>query len=129
MLNEKYEVDMVKKTLSEHSADEKLAVCVSRALDKSLDDIDELRLQRLKNARVHALNQSHDQSSGAARKWISLRVAASVAVLLLIPVAMHQDLFNSSGDQDLEVVVQEVPYSTEEMDDIEMLMALEDSDA
>lgn len=114
--------------ISERSVDEKLAASVSQALDKSLDEIDELSLQRLKNARAHALNHSRDQSSRPSRKWISLGVAASLAALLLIPLATQQHL-NSIDDQDLEVVTQEIPYSQEEMDDIEMLMALEDSDA
>ena len=115
---------MANKNLPEHAADEKFAATVSEALDKSLADIDEMSLQRLKNARAHALNQS-----APSRKWISLSVAASLAALLLIPVVSHQYLSVSSDEQDLEVVAQEVPYSTEEMDDLEMLMALEDSDA
>ena len=113
---------MENKILSALSADEKLATSLSQTLDKSLVDVDELSLQRLKNARTHALNQSAKPS----RKWISLSVAASLAALLLIPLVANQ---NFSGDQDLEVVVQEIPYSPEEMDDIEMLMALEDFDA
>ena len=116
---------MENKILSALSADEKLATSLSQTLDKSLVDVDELSLQRLKNARTHALNQSAKPS----RKWISLSVAASLAALLLIHLVANQHLFNFSGDQDLEVVVQEIPYSPEEMDDIEMLMALEDFDA
>jgi hypothetical protein len=121
---QKIEVDMANKNLPEQAADERFAATVSETLDKSLVDIDEMSLQRLKNARAHALNQA-----APSRKWISLSVAASLAALLLIPVVSHQYLSGSSDEQDLEVVVQEVPYSTEEMDDLEMLMALEDSDA
>lgn len=116
---------MVNKTLPEQSIDEKFAARVSQTLDESLSDIDDLSLQRLKNARAHALNQSPKVS----RKWVSLSVAASIAALLLIPIAAHQHLFMPSAEQDLDVLAQEVPYSMEEMDDIEMLMALEDSDA
>ncbi len=116
---------MVNKTVPEQSADEKFAARVGQTLDKSLLDIDDVSVQRLKNARAYALNQS----SKPSRKWISLSVAASLAVLLLIPLVTHQHLFISSAEQDLDVLAQEIPYSMEEMDDIEMLMALEDSDA
>lgn len=122
------EVDMANK-ISERTIDERIAVSVSQTLDKSLDDIDELSLQRLKNARAYALNQSHSHSSKSSRKWISLSVAASLAALMLIPLSTHRNLLNISGDQDLEIVSQDVPYSAEEMDDIDMLMALEDFDA
>lgn len=109
---------------SNSSTDEVLAASVIQALDKSLDDIDDLSLQRLKNARKQALNQSAKTS----RKWIPLSVAASFTALLLIPVAVHQYSLSISSDQDLEIVSQEVPYSTEEMDDIDMLMSVEDID-
>lgn len=115
---------MVNKNLPEQDADEKFAAAVSQTLDKSLADIDDINVQRLKNARVRALS-----SSSPSRKWISLSVAASLAVLLLIPLVEHQHLLSSSVEQELDVVTQEVPYSAEELDDIEMLMALEDSDA
>jgi hypothetical protein len=105
--------------------DKKLVVNLVQTLDESLDDIDELSLQRLKNARLKALNYS----AKSTRKWVPLSVAASVAALLLIPVAIHQYSANSVGEQDVEIVSQDVPYSAEEMDDIEMLMALEGGDA
>jgi hypothetical protein len=76
-------------------------------------------------ARVKALAYS----PAAARKWVSLSVAASVAILLLVPIIMHQHSLNSSLEPELEIVSQELPISTEEMDDIDMLMALEDTDA
>jgi len=115
---------MVNKNLPEQDADEKFAAAVSQTLDKSLADIDEINAQRLKNARARALN-----SSSLSRKWIPLSVAASLAALLLIPLIEHQHLLPSSAEQELDVVTQEVPYSVEELDDIDMLMALEDSDA
>lgn len=96
---------------------------VNQSLDKSLDDIDELNMQRLKNARVKALSRS------TKSKWIVLSAAASVAALLLIPIATHHLSSKSAIDAELEFVAQEVPISAEEMDDIEMLMALEDTDA
>ena len=110
---------------SDRSADATFAASLAQALDKSLDDVDDLSLQRLKNVRAQALSQPVN----ASRKWISLSVAASVAALLLIPIVIHQSSSNSSSDQELEVVSQEVPYSVEEMDDIEMLMSLEETDA
>jgi hypothetical protein len=133
------EVDMSDKKLSPElsAADENLAVILSQALDKSLDDIDAVSLQRLKNARLQALHQSNKPS----RQWLPLSIAASVAALLLIPI-LFQQLSGSKQDLDLasqqvlfvqenflqESVAQEVPLSSQELDDLEMLMALEDSD-
>lgn len=114
------------------AADEKLALMLSQTLDKSLDDIDVVSLQRLKNARLQALYQPNKST----RQWLPLSIAASVAVLLLIPI-MFQQLSSSKPDLDLasqqslfmqENLSQEVPLSFQEMDDLEMLMALEDSD-
>ena len=128
------EVDMSDKKLSPglSAADEKLAIALSQTLDKSLDDIDAVSLQRLKNARLQALHHSNRP----ARQWLSLSVAASVAALLLVPI-MFQQLSSSKPDLDLasqqapfmqESLSPEVPLSLQEMDDLEMLMALEDSD-
>ncbi|MFO1387553.1 hypothetical protein [Cellvibrio sp.] len=96
---------------------------VNQALDKSLDDIDELSLQRLKNARVKAL------STSSRSKWIALSAAASIAALLLIPVATQHFSNKATIDSELEIAAQDIPLSAEEMDDIDMLMALEDTDA
>ncbi len=106
-------------------ADQVLIAAVNQSLDKGLDDIDELNLQRLKNARIKALNHS----PVATRKWVPLSVAASVAALLLIPVMMHQYSVDSAIEPELEIVSQEMPISAEEMDDIDMLMTLEGGDA
>ncbi|HOY23778.1 MAG TPA: hypothetical protein PK002_11530 [Cellvibrio sp.] len=106
--------------------DEKLAKVLSQTLDKSLDDIDAVSLQRLKHARVHALHQPIKRS----RQWLPLSVAASIAALLLIPILV-QPLFDSKQALDLasqDIFSQEVPLSSQELDDLEMLMALEDSD-
>lgn len=119
------------------AADEKLAAILSQTLDKSLDDIDDISVQRLKNARLQALHQSNKPS----RQWLPLSIAASVAALLLIPI-MFQQLSSSTPNIELaaqpipfiqegfvqENLSQEVPFSPQEMDDLEMLMALEDSD-
>ncbi len=128
------EVDMSVKKLSPElsAADEKLAVILSQTLDKSLDDIDDVSLQGLKNARLQTLHQSNKPS----RHWLPLSVAASVAALLLIPI-MFQQLSSSKQDVDLalqevpflqESLAQEVPLSSQELDDLEMLMALEGGD-
>jgi len=109
----------------ETNRDEKLVAAIARTLDKSVNDIDDFSLQRLKSARENAL--SHSQKP--ARTWINFRVAASVAVLALIPVAFHQYSQIGFVDQDMEVVSQDVPFSAEEMDDIEMLMSLDGDDA
>jgi cytochrome c-type biogenesis protein CcmH/NrfG len=110
---------------SDSNADEKLATAITHTLDKSVIDIDEVSVRRLKNARENAL--SHLQKP--SRTWINFRVAASLAVLMLIPVMFHQYSQTGLLDQDMEVVSQDVPYSAEEMDDIEMLMSLDGDDA
>jgi len=110
---------------NDSKADQKLIDAINQSLDKSLDEIDELNLQRLRNARAKALNNSQAKN----RKWVSLSVAASVAALLLIPVVLNQDSGNSNIEPELEIVSQEIPVSAEEMDDLDMLMALEDTDA
>jgi hypothetical protein len=127
-----------KKLPSEQSPiDEKLATTISCTLDKSLDDIDDISLQRLKNARLQALRHSNK----SMRQWLPLSIAASVAALLLIPI-LFQQLSGSKQELDLasqqvpfaqenfsqESLAQEVPLSSQELDDLEMLMALEDSD-
>jgi hypothetical protein len=127
-----------KKLPSEQSPiDEKLATTISCTLDKSLDDIDDISLQRLKNARLQALRHSNK----SMRQRLPLSIAASVAALLLIPI-LFQQLSGSKQELDLvsqqvpfvqenfsqESLAQEVPLSSQELDDLEMLMALEDSD-
>ncbi len=128
----KIEVDMVEKISSgsapnataNANADHALIAAVNQSLDKSLADIDEMSLQRLKNARITALS-----SSQKSRKWVPLSVAASLAALLLIPVVMQHKSATISVEPEFEMVSQEQPISSEEMDDIDMLMALEDTDA
>ncbi len=117
------------------AADEKLALILSETLDKSLDDIDDLSLQRLKNARMQALQPSNKP----ARSWLPLSIAASLAALLLIPILGLQYMQSTNSELDLDVVASELPFSQEglaqeaplssqEMDDLEMLMALEEID-
>jgi hypothetical protein len=118
-----------------HGDDEHLAIVVSHALDKSLDDIDDLSLQRLKNARMQALQKSNKP----ARPWLPLSIAASVAALLLIPILGLQYMQSTNLEQNLDFVASEIPFSqdglvqdaplsSQEMDDLEMLMALEEID-
>ena len=112
-------------SVPQNDADHALLTAINQSLDKSLNDIDEVNLQRLKNARVKALaSPSH-----LTRNWVPLSVAASVAALVLVPVLMHYQSTNTPADQEFEIVSQELPISAEEMDDIDMLMALEDTDA
>lgn len=109
---------------NDNNADETFIKAINQALDKSLDEIDEMNLQRLKSARAKALilpAQNH--------KWVALGVAASIAALLLIPVVFNRDSGNSNIESELEIVSQESPMSAEELDDLDMLMALEDTDA
>jgi len=117
---------MVDKVTSQtdSKSDQVFITAINQSLDKSLDDIDELNLQRLKNARAKALSVN----SMSFGKWASFSVAASIAALLLIPVVMHLQT-DSPIEPELEMVSQEIPISVEEMDDIDMLMALEDTDA
>lgn len=108
----------------EYSADEKLVTAIGQALDESLDEIDDLSAQRLRTARVRALNSSAKSS----RKWVPLSMAASVAALLLIPIVYHQYPFTDAIDPESDIVLHEIPYSAEELDDMEMLMSLGEPD-
>lgn len=116
---------MLKQNEPEHQdkANQVFIQTVTQSLDQSLDDIDELNLQRLKNARAKAL------SSSSKSKWIALSAAASIAALLLIPIATQHFSNKATVDSDLEIAAQDIPLSAEEMDDIDMLMALGDTDA
>jgi len=108
---------------------DELSSLIVNSLDKSLDDIDELSLYRLKNARSNALLVANKSS----RKLVNLSIAASVAALLLVPVLLHQPMKFYASDQDSDLITQTLsqdgPLSPEEMDDVEMMMALEDTDA
>ena len=115
----------------ENQPEKELIATISHTLDKSLDDIDDLSLQRLKSARSNALSRSAAQKT----KWIPFAVAASFAALVLVPFVLQLGSERLGNDLDAEIVLHsepnlsEVPLSSEEMDDIEMLMAMEDVDA
>ncbi|GGY69891.1 hypothetical protein GCM10011613_12820 [Cellvibrio zantedeschiae] len=114
-----------KSPQTDNKADEILVTVITHSLDKSLDDIDELNLQRLKQARANALNFSSIKN----RRWIPLAAVASLAALLLVPFVLQNYPHHSLAESEFEIVSQELPLSSEEMDDIDMLMALEDTDA
>ncbi len=93
------------------------------SLDNSLGELDELTQQRLKSARAKALQQTR---SGSA-KWLALgAAAAAITAVLLVPSFWHS---HSDGLDSDEVAALEVPPSAQELDDLDMLIALEDEDA
>lgn len=102
-----------------------LAQTIAGTLDKSVDQLDDITLQKLKRARENALKQTPK----ASRKWGSLSVAASIAILLIAPVVWQQHQSATFAEQDFDVIAQDIPIDSQEMDDIEMLMAMEDTDA
>jgi hypothetical protein len=112
-------------TESRLNDDKSLTASLVHTLDESLDNIDDLNVQRLKNARLRALGQA----PASDHKWIKLSIAASLAAFVFISIAWHQYPIGSTSEQEVEVVSQDVPYTADEMDDIEMLMALGDGDA
>jgi len=93
-----------------------------RTLNESVAELDEGSLQRLGDARIAAIN-----SSGLAksRKWISASVAASVAMLLCIPMALQHHNSPSLAVQDVEMISPDTLLSPEDLDDIDMLIAME----
>ena len=107
--------------------DEVLVRKISNTLDESLDGLDELTLQRLKKARTSALAQVAVVTPGVNHRRAWLGVAAAVALLLLMPLVWQLQT-TSAPDQDIEMALQEIPPSAEELDDMDMLMALEDTD-
>lgn len=104
---------------------------VVASLDASLDQLDEITLRRLKKTRAAALAQKQIVAEPALRgtsrqKWL-LSMAAGVALLAMVPMAwQHQK--QTTYEQDVEMALQDVPITSEEMDDLDMLMALEDTD-
>lgn len=105
-------------------ADDELVAKIVQTLDQSALDLDELSLQRLKNARVHALAQAPTKLRS---KWMAMSLAASIVALLLIPVAWHQH--NVALNAETEMASQDIPPTAQELDDMDMLMAMEDVDA
>ena len=107
--------------------DEMLAQAISNTLDKSLDGLDELSQQRLKNARAAALAQAAAPKPTISHRRALLGMAAAFALLLLTPLVWQQQT-TPSPVQDIEMALQEIPLTAEELDDLDMLMALEDTD-
>jgi hypothetical protein len=117
MVDRKEKIIQEEKTLLEQT--------IASTLDKSIDRLDDITLQKLKRARANALMQTPKTS----RKWISLSLAASIAILLIAPIAWHQQQNSATAEQDLDVIAQDIPLDAQEMDDMEMLMAMGDTDA
>jgi hypothetical protein len=94
---------------------------LSASLDESVQDIDEVSLVRLKRARAVALQQPKSYR----RTWIAIGVAACFGALLLAPLVWQPQV---TLDVDAAIAL-DIPPSAEELDDLDMLLALEDSDA
>ena len=93
-----------------------------------MTDIDDLSLQRLKNARVNALIHPV-QLTYSSPKWTHFAVAASLIMLIAVPVLWQQHNAQQFSDADAEFISQEMPPAAQELDDMDMLLALDDADA
>lgn len=95
------------------------------SLDESLEGLDELTVQRLKASRIRALEHTR---IGRLGNRIAIGAAAAViAAALLAPALWYQQRLNAT-DVD-EIAALEIPPSAQELDDLDMLIALEDEDA
>jgi hypothetical protein len=92
---------------------------IVNTLDKSLAEIDDMTVQRLKNTRAIALAKKN------LPKWIHLAVAASFMLLIAIPVIWKKNHFDASRNTPTEFISQELPPAAQELDDIDMLMAID----
>jgi hypothetical protein len=129
-LNKFFEVKM--KTKNTLKSNEELAQTLAQTLDKSLAEIDDLSLQRLKNARAQALADSHGRLLGStyfSAQLIRFGVAASLIMLLAVPILWQRHNAQQLSDLDIELVSQEIPPAAQELDDMDMLMAMDDIDA
>ena len=112
------------KNETELKNDAQFAQILAQTLDASLHDIDELNLQRLKKARTHALSSSTRSSS----KWIALSVAASLLMLVAAPAIWQQKNVQNVAELNAELISADAPLGAQELDDIDMLMAMDDGD-
>lgn len=116
------------KNEAELNSDDKFAKTLAHTLDKSLADIDDLNLQRLKNARANAFINSA-QLTYSSPKWTHFAVAASLIMLIAAPVLWQQHNAQQFNDADAEFISQEMPPAAQELDDMDMLLAMDDADA
>lgn len=120
------------KTETRLKANEELAQTLAHTLDKSLTEIDDLSLQRLKNARAEALAASPVQllkSTYFSSRSARFGVAASLIMLLAVPVLWQRHNAQQLSDQEGDLISQEIPPAAQELDDMDMLMAMGDIDA
>jgi hypothetical protein len=108
------------------SADNEFSKVLAKTLESSLENIDEMTLARLKKSRVNSLYYSFLGS----KKWMSFGVAASLAILVALPVLWSDSNNNieNSVIADADLMSQEVPPPEQELDDIDMLIAMDDTD-
>ncbi|MES2823623.1 MAG: DUF3619 family protein [Pseudomonadota bacterium] len=120
------------KTETRLKANEELANTLAHTLDKSLAEIDDVSLQRLKNARSEALAASSVHTLKTAyfsSRSVRFGVAASLMMLLAVPVVWQRHNAQQFSDLDGDLVSQEIPPAAQELDDMDMLMAMDDIDA
>ena len=80
-------------------------------LNQSVNELDELSLQRLKNARITAMSQHLEQRRSV---WIPLSAAASVVILLLAPIAWYQYASKATLTADYSAVIQDASIDQQE---------------
>lgn len=106
------------------------AKTLAATLDKSVEALDDVSLAKLKKSRAQALAHA----SVSTRHWVPISVAASILMLVAIPALWQKGDVNFIEGADIEAVFQDmssqdIPYAAQEMDDMEMLIAMDDTDA
>lgn len=104
--------------------DQHLSQTLATTLNKSLADLDDISVIKLKRARAQALAYSPQ----AKRHWLQMSIAASVLVLVAAPLLWRNAGIGSADSVDDESIAQEIPFAAQEMDDMEMLLAMDDID-
>ena len=107
---------------------EELAKTLAYTLDKSLEEVDELSLQRLKNARASALTHA-TKSNYFSAPFMRFGIAAGLLMLVATPILWQHYTAQQMSDADIEIVSQEIPPAAQELDDMDMLIAMDDIDA
>lgn len=112
------------KNEPEIGEDSELPQRLAKTLDQSLHEIDAISLQRLKKSRAQALAYSVNGS----RRWFPASAAAGFMLLVAIPVFWQASAGKKISDMDNEIISQDIPLAVQDLDDLDMLIALEDGD-
>ncbi len=108
--------------------DDKFSQTLVYTLDRSVAQIDDLSLQRLKKIRAQALAQPAVATYSRAN-WRYFSMAASRAMLFAVALFWQQYSAQPFTDADAEFISQDIPPVAQELDDLDMLIAMDDLDA